>query len=120
LIRQYFFGTNVQSDWKPGSDLRWHGEWQGKAYEDKGKVIAAEPGQFLHYTYWSSMTGKEDKPESYANVKNTLREQNGETILTVTQDGIANEEGKKQSEENWRTVLEGLKTLVEQNETVKS
>ena len=35
-IKEYMFGTNVDSEWKEGSPIVWRGEWQGKPYEDKG------------------------------------------------------------------------------------
>lgn len=36
LIKKYFFGTNVSSDWMEGSEIIWKGEWEGHLYEDKG------------------------------------------------------------------------------------
>src|SRR6476469_9285864 len=68
IVKQYLFGTDVSSDWKEGSPVRYRGEWQGKSYEDKGVVKKVEPGKLLVTTYWSSMGGKEDKPENYATV----------------------------------------------------
>jgi len=39
LIKQYLFGTDVISDWKVGSPIIYKGEWEGKAFEDKGKIL---------------------------------------------------------------------------------
>jgi uncharacterized protein YndB with AHSA1/START domain len=113
LIKQYLFGTTAISDWQPGSDVKYYGEWQGKKYEDKGKVIAAEPNKLLHHTYWSSMSGTKDEPANYVHVKYMLRENDGHTLLTLEQDGVKNEENLKHLEENWGTVLEGLKRVAE-------
>jgi hypothetical protein len=41
------FGSEVTTDWKPGSPITWKGEFEGRAYEDKGEVIAVEPGRRL-------------------------------------------------------------------------
>jgi uncharacterized protein YndB with AHSA1/START domain len=41
-IKHYVFGTNVVSDWREGSAVTWKGEWQGKAYEDKGVILQDE------------------------------------------------------------------------------
>src|SRR5258708_8627174 len=68
LIKQYLFGTDVISDWKIGSSITYKGVWQGKSYKDKGKILQVIPGQLLQSTYWSSMSGTEDKPENYATV----------------------------------------------------
>jgi uncharacterized protein YndB with AHSA1/START domain len=35
LIKQWFFGVDTESDWKPGGHLIHRGEWQGKPYVDK-------------------------------------------------------------------------------------
>jgi uncharacterized protein YndB with AHSA1/START domain len=113
LIKQYLFGTEAISNWTPGSSIVFHGQWQGKTYEDKGKIIAAIPNRLLHHTYWSSMSGSEDKPENYVNVKYKLTPENGHTTLTLTQDGVKTEESKKHLEENWSKVVEGLKKVAE-------
>jgi uncharacterized protein YndB with AHSA1/START domain len=113
IIKQYFFGTEAKSDWKVGSPLTFRGEWEGKSYEDKGTITANEPHKLLSYSYWSSMSGKEDKPENYANVTYELTQRNNATELTVTQDNIADEKTKQHSEQNWRSVLNDLKKLLE-------
>ena len=113
IIRQYFFGTEAISDWKVGHPVWFRGEWQGKSYEDKGIITANEPNKLLSYSYWSSMSGREDRPENYANVAYELSEQNNETELTITQDNIADEKTKEHSMQNWQTVLQDLKKLLE-------
>ena len=59
------------------------------------------------------MSGKEDKPENYANVTYELTPGNNETGLTITQDNIADEKTKEHSMQNWRSVLNDLKKLLE-------
>lgn len=113
IIRQYFFGTEAISDWKVGSPVRFRGEWQGKSYEDKGIITANEPNKLLSYSYWSSMSGKEDQPENYANVTYELSKRNNQTELTITQDNIADEKTKEHSVQNWQMVLRDLKKLLE-------
>ncbi len=117
IIKQYFFGTEAKSDWKVGNPVTFRGEWEGKSYEDKGTIIANEPNKLLSYSYWSSMSGKEDKPENYANVTYELTQRNNATDLTVTQDNIADEKTKEHSEQNWRSVLSDLKKLLEKQAT---
>ena len=41
-IKRYMFGSEVETDWKPGSTIVWKGEYQGRAYQDKGSR-RAEP-----------------------------------------------------------------------------
>jgi uncharacterized protein YndB with AHSA1/START domain len=113
IVKQYFFGTNQQSDWKPGSDITWTGEWEGKQYKDKGKILDAVPGKRLQYTYFSSMMGEEDKPENYRTVTFDLAGNGNTTEIAITQDNNKSEESRAHSEQNWNMILESLKKLLE-------
>ena len=77
LIKKYMFGSEVTTDWKPGSPITWKGEFEGRAYEDKGEVIAVEPGRRLEVTHFSPLTGQEDRPENYHRVSYELQQSNG-------------------------------------------
>jgi uncharacterized protein YndB with AHSA1/START domain len=114
LVKQYFFGTNLKSDWKEGSPITFSGEWDGKTYEDKGSILEITPGEYVKYSYWSSMSGTEDKPENYANVSYRVTEKDGVTTLEITQDGIKDEASKEHSEQNWQMVFGGLKKILEE------
>jgi len=111
-IREYFFGTDVTSDWKVGSPVIWSGEWKGERYEEKGSVLAVEKDKQLSFSYLSS--GKEDKPENYAVIVYKLESNgNGATKFTVTQENFESQEACDHSKENWRSVLHGLKKVAE-------
>lgn len=112
-IKQYFFGTDVRTDWKKGSPITWTGEWEGKTYQDKGVILDIKTGQFVKYSYWSSIGGTEDKPENYQNVSYDLKETDGVTTFELTQDNIKNEEARKHSEQNWLAVFGEMKKMVE-------
>lgn len=113
MIKQYLFGTQAVSDWQVGSPIVYKGEWQGKAYEDKGTVLEAVPEKLLVSTYWSSMSGVQDIPENYKKVTYEITAGDNGTVLTITQDNNATQEAKKHSEQNWKIVLEGMKKLLE-------
>ncbi len=112
-IKEYLFGTNAISDWKKGSSITYKGVWEGKEYEDKGTIIEIVPERILHTTYWSGMSGKEDKPENYANVIYGLKTQGAGTFIIIAQDNIDSEEQVKHMEQNWGMVLESMKKLLE-------
>lgn len=112
-IRQYMFGTNVESDWKQGSAITWKGEWQGKAYEDKGVIRRIEQPRVLEYTHFSPLAGLPDEPESYHTVTIELNDESGRTGVTLSQDNNRTDEEREHSEKNWRMMLEGLKKFVE-------
>ena len=113
LVKQYFFGTEVTSDWKVGSPVTYTGEWEGKKYVDKGKVLEVVPDKLLVSTYWSAFSGLPDAPEHYQTVRYELSAEGGGTRLVVTQDNNATRADADHSEQNWKTVLEGMKKMLE-------
>ena len=112
-IKNYMFGTTVSSDWKKGSDITWRGEWQGKAYEDKGKILEIIPGQKLQYSHFSPLSGEPEKPENYHKVTITLDGGQDHTNVVLEQDNNPTEEARAHSEKNWNMMLQGLKKFVE-------
>ena len=112
-VKQYMFGAEVDSDFRPGSPITWRGEWEGKAFEDKGEVIAAEPGRLLEVTHFSSMSGKDDRPENYHRVRYELSERDGRTSVALSQDGNGTAEEAEHATKNWQAMLDGLKQVAE-------
>lgn len=113
MIREYFYGTNVESAWKKGSAITFTGEWEGEEYTDKGTILEIEPDKKLRFDFWSSVSGLEDKPENYAEITYSLKEEKEETVLTVTQQGFKDREAYDHSTEGWKEVLGNLKELLE-------
>ncbi len=113
LIKIYLFGTNTVTDWKKGSPILFHGEWEGKAYEDKGTILEIEEKKYLKYSYWSSFSNKADAPENYANVTYELIPKSELTTLVITQDGLDSQDRYDHSAALWEMVLGNIKKLVE-------
>jgi uncharacterized protein YndB with AHSA1/START domain len=113
IVEQYFFGTHLKSHWKVGSPITFSGEWEGNKYEDGGIILDINAPKLLKYTYWSSMSGTENKPENYYNITYELSETDGTSTLVITQDGIKNQEGMDHSAQNWQTIFDGLKKIIE-------
>jgi uncharacterized protein YndB with AHSA1/START domain len=114
-IREYMFGTEVASSWQQGAPITWKGEWEGKRYEDKGTIVALEPGRRLRYTHFSPLAGLPDVPENYHTVTIELTGEGDRTEVALTQDNNPSEEARAHAEANWRTMLEGLKAHVEES-----
>ena len=51
LIKEYLYGTETLTDWKPGSEIIFQGEYEGKNYKDKGVIRENIPGKLLIYSY---------------------------------------------------------------------
>jgi len=115
MIKKYLMGTNVSTDWKEGSAITYEGEYNGKKYKDKGIIKKIQPAKILESTYWSSMGGKEDKPENYNTVTYELEgNPDGTTMVKLTQDNILTEQEKEHVTVNWKMVLQKLKEVVEE------
>ena len=113
VIKQYMFGTQVVTDWKEGSPIVWKGEWQGRAYEDKGTILKFEPERLVRYTHYSPLSGAPDLPENYHTVTVTLEGSGAQTAVSLAQDNNETEEERDHSRQNWQMMLEGLKRLLE-------
>jgi len=114
-IKKYMFGTTVVADWKEGGKIVWKGVWEGKSYEDKGKILSPEPKRKLQYSHFSPLTGLDDIPENYHIVTIDLTEKDKQTTVILTQDNNADEKTKDHSEKNWKMMLASLKKLLEEN-----
>ena len=112
-IRQYYFGTDVATDWQPGSPITWSGEYEGKAYEDHGEVLEVEPPRLLRHTHFSPLGGEPDIPENYHTLTYTITPQGSQTEITLEQDNNATAEAAEHAAGNWNTMLSGMKELLE-------
>ncbi|RZJ71698.1 SRPBCC domain-containing protein [Flavobacterium sp.] len=112
LIKEYFFGTTMETSWEKGAPVFWRGVWDGKAYEEKGEVLDIDRGNSVSVSYLTS--GLEDKPENYAVVTYEIETLDEEfTKLTITQEGFQDQKACDDSRENWKVVLDGLRKVVE-------
>jgi uncharacterized protein YndB with AHSA1/START domain len=113
LIKQYLFGTQVTTDWKVGSPITYTGGWQGKEYEDKGKILQVEPNKLLVSTFWSVLSGVPDIPDNYQTVRYELSEEGSATKLTIVQENNGTQADADHSAQNWNMVLDSLKKILE-------
>ena len=112
-IARYMFGAQVRSDWRVGSDIVWKGEWKGKSFEDKGKILRIEPQRLLQYSHYSPLSGLPDAPESYHTVTIELAGDGEGTRVSLSQDNNPDAAAREHSEQNWQAMLDGLKKLFE-------
>ena len=117
-LKKFFFGADVESDWRVGSPIRMTGEFKGQRYQDKGVILASDPQRRLSFSHWSAMSGKPDTPENYHVVTYQLAPEGSNTKVTLTQSNLTG--GVSQSdiahraeyEKNWSGVLDGLSKLL--------
>lgn len=121
-VSRYLHGTHVGTDWKVGSPVTWTGEWKGRHHEDKGRVLEVEPPHRLAFTFWSSLSGRHDRPGNCKTLRYVLYEEGeGEcTRLLLTIENNASAQEAAHVQENWQGVLEGLKALLEEKAAAAS
>jgi len=112
-IKEYMFGTTVTSDWVVGSPIVWKGEWQGRAYEDKGIILQVVPERVLEYSHFSPLAGVPDVPENYHIVTVELSPDGERTRVALSQDNNPTEQAREHSEKNWGMMLAALKQFLE-------
>jgi uncharacterized protein YndB with AHSA1/START domain len=113
VIKKYMAGATVVSDWREGSSIIWKGEWKGKPFEDKGRILEIEPERHLKYSHYSPMAGEPDKPESYHTITVDLAKVKGGVQVALSQDKNHTDKALAESEKTWKMMLEGLKKAVE-------
>jgi uncharacterized protein YndB with AHSA1/START domain len=119
--KKYMFGCETVSDWQPGSSLLWQGNFEGvDLVAVKGFIKDIQQGKFLVYTVFDPNIGMDDIPENYLIVTYELSQQDGQTLLTVTQGGferVADGERRYKeaynSGEGWNPILIEIKKQVE-------
>lgn len=120
LIRRYFMGATVTTDWEVGSPITFTGEWNGQRFEDRGEILAVVEDEVLRYSHWSPMSGTPDVPDSYHVVDIELKSDGAHsTRVVLTQSNLSGEvtdadvAARSDYEDNWATVLDGLRRVVE-------
>ena len=126
-LRGEFAGdVSAKTGWQAGDPIEIEAMIGSKRYRDKGQIVQVQPQRLLQYTYWSSVSGLPDRPESYSTVTMTLEADGAKTILTVEQTvppspvrkgpdwEIGEESGAKHVAFYWRMTLPALKRVVEE------
>jgi uncharacterized protein YndB with AHSA1/START domain len=113
LVKQWQYGSDLLTDWKIGSEIRFRNEWEGQVFEQWGTVLEVVKNQKIRYSLFFPRPELEDKPENYFIMSYVLSEENQKTKLEIIQEdnrpGAVQE--KSQGEEN--PILQGLKALLE-------
>jgi uncharacterized protein YndB with AHSA1/START domain len=112
-VREFMFGTELETDWSVGRPIRWHGEWQGREYTDSGTVLEVEPPHRLVYTHFSPLSGEQESPESTHTLVWTLTEDGDGTVLTLEQDNNRTTEAAEHSRGMWEQLMRSVQDLAE-------
>lgn len=112
-VKEWQYGSDLLTDWIPGNDIRFSTEWEGKVFEQWGKVLEIIPNSLIRYSLFAPRPGLEDVPENCFIMSYSLSENDGSTNLEIIQED--NRPGAKQEapqgEDN--PILASLRSFVE-------
>lgn len=113
LVKKWQYGCDLTTDWKVGSEIRFKAEWEGKVFEQWGKVLELLPYQKIRYSLFAPRPDLEDKPENYFIMEYVLIKEKGGVRLEIIQED--NRQGAVQEEPQGEgnPVLIALKSLAE-------
>jgi uncharacterized protein YndB with AHSA1/START domain len=113
LVKLWQYGSDLLTNWEIGSDIKFRTEWEGKIFEQWGKVLEVKPIEIVRYSLFAPRPELEDKPENYFIMSYVLTDESGQTKLEIIQeDNRPNAvQEKPQGEEN--PVLRTLKEIAE-------
>lgn len=111
-MKAYMLGADVETDWRVGGPIVMRGQYDGKAFEDRGEVRSYEPQRRLSYTHRSGGHG----PEHLVTIEVAPRDGGAEvTIIQSNTDGAvtdADRQHRADYEKTWAMMLEGLEKAV--------
>ena len=108
----WMMGARVSSTYVVGVPITFHGEWEGKPFEDHGEILEVDRPRRLRYSHWSPLSGQPDEPENYHHLTFTFEERGGSTQVTLEQDGNGSAEEASHATANWEQVLGALRDAV--------
>ena len=110
LSRQYWFGTELRSDWTIGSPFALVSDGNET---DVGEILECDPPRRLSYTFKHVLMDKY-KHETPTKVVFTIEPHGKLSKLTLTHEGFAGASGLLDGISNgWPAILSGLKTMLE-------
>ena len=63
-VKQWQYGSDLQTDWSVGSQIRFVSEWEGQTFEQWGTVVHVDAPNRLAYSLFAPRPDLEDKPEN--------------------------------------------------------
>jgi uncharacterized protein YndB with AHSA1/START domain len=112
-VKKYMFGADVDTTWEVGAPITWSGEYDGRAYQDKGEVVRFDAPERLTLTHYSPMGGLPDEPENYHHLDYRIEPVGDGSRVLLEQDGNESPEQAEQFSQNWQMSLNQLKEHVE-------
>ena len=117
LIRQWISDepTEIDYHWTVGGTLTARGNMHGHDFENKGTVLAFEPGRSLQYTCLSSLSKLPDRPQNYSVIEFNLTSHDNSTTLALIQRNFITLTNYKHFDFYWNVTLRIIQQLSERS-----
>jgi len=113
LTRRYWFDRRVESDWTPGSPVRFY-DGASDVVTDSGIVVESDPPRRLVYTFRQEMEGLSGLP--YTRVAFDLEPQpDGRVRLRLIHDQLLSPGDVEAWRQGWTPILANLREFVEKS-----
>jgi len=113
-VRQWQYGSVLDTDWSIGGSIRFTTEWDGQTFEQWGTVLSVDAPNKLSYSLFAPRPDLEDRDENYFTMTYELTDDHGVTVLTITQEDPRPSDGPDDDEsEDENPVLIALKGVAE-------
>jgi uncharacterized protein YndB with AHSA1/START domain len=113
FVKQWQYGSDLQTSWQEGTEIRFKTAWEDKIFEQWGQVLEIKPTDFIKYNLFAPRPGLEDKPENYFVMKYILTELNGNTKLEIIQEDNRPNADQQPLQGDENPILQALKTVAE-------
>lgn len=115
LVRLWQYGSDLVTDWDIGGDIRFRTEWEGRIFEQWGKVLEIRPNELIKYSLFAPRPDLEDKPENYFIMNYVLTADNGQTNLEIIQEDNRQNAVQEEPQGEENPILQSLKKFAETN-----
>jgi uncharacterized protein YndB with AHSA1/START domain len=115
LVKQWQYGSDLQTSWQEGAEIRFRTAWEDKIFEQWGKVLEIKPTDFIKYILFAPRPGLEDKLENYFTMMYSLTDDNGKTKLEIIQEDNRPNAVQQAPQGEDNVILQALKKVAETN-----
>ncbi len=112
--KKYMFSSEVITDWKVGSEIKWTGKFLGHKVYTKGTILEYVPYEHIKYTSFDPSLGIEDTFENYLITSYTLTQKDDgiEVKFTIENFGDSKEKYEESAKGVDKVILPGFKKIL--------
>ena len=113
LVKQWQYGSDLITDWNIGGDIKFRSEWEGKVFEQSGKVIEVKQNEIIKYSLFAPLLALDNTPENNFIMSYVLTKVDEQTKLDIIQEDNRPGAVQEKPQEGENPVLQSLKLLAE-------